>query len=128
MKKVLGWGFGILVLIVIVSGGFSDKTLIDNQESQTVQPVTEPIQAEETTVETAAPQVESESVEYAPAITQYEPEPVEAADDCDPNYSPCVPNVSYDLDCGDISFSVIVIGSDPHRFDRDNDGYGCESN
>ncbi len=47
---------------------------------------------------------------------------------CDPNYSPCVPSVSYDLDCGDISFSVKVIGTDHHRFDRDGDGYGCESN
>ena len=46
---------------------------------------------------------------------------------CDPNYTPCVPNVSYDLDCPDIGFSVNVIGSDPHRFDGDNDGYGCES-
>lgn len=47
--------------------------------------------------------------------------------DCDPNYSPCVKKVSYDLDCPDIGFSVKVIGSDPHRFDRDGDGYGCES-
>lgn len=46
---------------------------------------------------------------------------------CDSNYSPCVPNVSYDLDCGDIGFSVRVLGSDPHGFDRDRDGYGCES-
>lgn len=48
--------------------------------------------------------------------------------DCDPNYSPCIPNVSYDLDCPDIGISVSVIGSDPHGFDRDNDGYGCENN
>ena len=47
---------------------------------------------------------------------------------CDPNYSPCIPNVSYDLDCGDISTSVRVIGTDRHLFDRDGDGYGCESN
>lgn len=47
---------------------------------------------------------------------------------CDPNYSPCIPKVSYDLDCGDISTSVQVIGTDRHRFDRDGDGYGCESN
>lgn len=46
---------------------------------------------------------------------------------CDPNYSPCVPMVSYDLDCPDIGYSVTVIGSDPHRFDRDGDGHGCES-
>lgn len=46
---------------------------------------------------------------------------------CDPNYSPCVPLVSYDLDCKDIGFRVQVIGSDRHRFDRDGDGIGCES-
>ena len=47
---------------------------------------------------------------------------------CDENYSGCVPNVSYDLDCGDITGSVRVYGSDVHRFDRDGDGVGCESN
>lgn len=46
---------------------------------------------------------------------------------CDPNYSPCIPNVSYDLDCGDVRKKVQVIGTDRHRFDRDGDGYGCES-
>jgi endonuclease YncB( thermonuclease family) len=47
--------------------------------------------------------------------------------DCDPNYTPCVPNVSYDLDCGDIGFSVTVTGYDRHGFDREGDGWGCES-
>ena len=46
---------------------------------------------------------------------------------CDSNYSGCVPNVSYDLDCSDIGHSVEVYGYDSHGFDRDNDGYGCES-
>lgn len=46
---------------------------------------------------------------------------------CDPNYTPCVPNVSYDLDCPDIGFRVRVIGYDTHRFDREGDGIGCES-
>jgi len=56
------------------------------------------------------------------------PEP-STQNNCDPNYSGgCVPNVSYDLDCSDISFSVTVVGTDHHRFDRDKDGYGCESN
>lgn len=49
------------------------------------------------------------------------------ASNCDPNYSPCVPNVSYDLNCRDIGFRVRVIGSDPHGFDRDGDGVGCEA-
>ena len=48
---------------------------------------------------------------------------------CDPNYAgTCVPIVSHDLDCGDISGPVRVIGADPHRFDGDGNGYGCESN
>jgi hypothetical protein len=38
-----------------------------------------------------------------------------------------VPLVSYDLDCPDIGFSVTVIGSDPHGFDREGNGLGCES-
>jgi len=46
---------------------------------------------------------------------------------CDENYSGCVPVVSYDLDCADIGRSVRVYGYDRHGFDRDNDGYGCES-
>lgn len=46
---------------------------------------------------------------------------------CDTNYTPCIPNVTYDLDCADIGVQVTVIGSDRHKFDRDKDGYGCES-
>lgn len=57
------------------------------------------------------------------------PVPADLSEDseCDTNYSGCVPNVSYDLDCPDIGFNVVVYGSDPHGFDRDGDGYGCES-
>lgn len=61
------------------------------------------------------------------------PEPVAAAGipdpgpACDPNYSgTCVPDVGYDLDCGDIAGSVVVVGIDRHRFDGDGDGRGCE--
>lgn len=64
----------------------------------------------------------------APSATQSTPVPAVSGNNCDPNYSPCIPLVSYDLDCGDISTSVKVIGTDKHRFDREGDGYGCESN
>ena len=46
---------------------------------------------------------------------------------CDPNYSPCIRQSSSDLNCPDIGVMVRVIGRDVHRFDRDKDGYGCES-
>jgi hypothetical protein len=38
-----------------------------------------------------------------------------------------VPNSPTDLDCGDIGFTVTVVGSDPYRLDGDGDGHGCES-
>ena len=48
---------------------------------------------------------------------------------CDPSYpDSCIPSPPPDLDSPDVSqkrFSVV--GSDPHGFDRDADGIGCES-
>lgn len=61
-----------------------------------------------------------------PIVEEPEPE-VDNASGCDPNYSgTCVPQVSYDLNCDDIGGSVTVVGSDPHGFDGDGDGSGCE--
>lgn len=66
----------------------------------------------------------------AVAAAQSAPEPEAAGGgggNCDSNYSgTCVPVVSYDLNCDDIGGSVKVVGSDPHGFDGDGDGYGCE--
>jgi hypothetical protein len=49
---------------------------------------------------------------------------------CDPSYPDvCIPPYSQvgDLDCPDVPYTNFrVIGSDPHRFDRDHDGIGCE--
>lgn len=47
---------------------------------------------------------------------------------CDPSYPDvCIPPYPPDLDCGQIPFRRFrVIGSDPHGFDGDNDGVGCE--
>ncbi len=64
----------------------------------------------------------------APAIPPAAPSsPSVSSSSCSPDYSPCVPNVSYDLDCPDIGFKVQVIGVDHYRLDRDGDGIGCDS-
>ena len=49
--------------------------------------------------------------------------------DCDPSYPDvCIPPYPPDLDCGDISYrNFYVSRADPHGFDADNDGIGCES-
>jgi micrococcal nuclease len=48
---------------------------------------------------------------------------------CDPSYPDvCIAPSPPDLDCGDIPFRrFTVLPPDPHRFDGDFDGIGCES-
>ena len=48
---------------------------------------------------------------------------------CDPAYPDvCIPPPPPDLDCGDIPYrNFRVLPPDPHRFDRDKDGIGCET-
>jgi len=48
---------------------------------------------------------------------------------CDPSYPDfCIPTSPPDLDCGDIpQKKFTVLQPDPHRFDGDKDGIGCES-
>jgi micrococcal nuclease len=59
------------------------------------------------------------------------PEPVyeESARSCDSSYPDfCIPPPPPDLDCDDIGAKdFTVYYPDPHGFDRDNDGIGCES-
>lgn len=53
-------------------------------------------------------------------------EPVE---DCDPSYPDlCISPDEYDLDCDDVEETDFVVeGDDPHGFDADLDGIGCET-
>ncbi len=53
---------------------------------------------------------------------------VEPEINCDPSYPDfCIPPWPPDLDCKDVPSNFRVVGEDPHGFDRDNDGIGCES-
>lgn len=47
---------------------------------------------------------------------------------CHPSYpTVCIPPPPPDLDCGDIPYrNFTVLPPDPHNFDSDNDGIGCE--
>ena len=47
---------------------------------------------------------------------------------CSPAYpNVCIPNPEPDLDCGKISYKRFkVLPPDPHMFDSDGDGIGCE--
>lgn len=46
---------------------------------------------------------------------------------CDPSYPDfCIPSPPPDLNCGDIRQEFTVLQPDPHDFDRDLDGRGCD--
>ena len=62
-----------------------------------------------------------------PAPQPPDPDPPPSV--CDPSYpTVCIPPPPPDLDCGDIVHrNFTVIGADPHRFDGNNDGIGCQS-
>jgi len=51
-----------------------------------------------------------------------------AASGCDPSYpTVCIPPPPPDLDCGDISYTnFTVLPPDPHHFDGNHNGVGCE--
>jgi micrococcal nuclease len=65
-----------------------------------------------------------EEPKYEPPKATPTPEP-----SCDPSYPDvCIAPYPPDLNCGDIPYKNFkVVGSDPHGFDGDNDGIGCES-
>jgi len=80
---------------------------------------------------TMEPTVEAPTPE--PAVEAPPPEPEaapadEPASNCDPAYpDSCIPPPPPDLDCGDIGErDFTVLAPDPHGFDREGDGIGCE--
>jgi micrococcal nuclease len=58
-----------------------------------------------------------------------QPSPSPPAANCDPSYpTVCIPPPPPDLDCGQIPHrNFKVLPPDPHRFDGDRDGVGCET-
>jgi micrococcal nuclease len=56
------------------------------------------------------------------------PPPPTPSGRCDPSYPDvCIAPPPPDLDCADVPYQNFrVVGADPHRFDGDRDGIGCE--
>ncbi|HEU0303295.1 MAG TPA: thermonuclease family protein [Gaiellaceae bacterium] len=69
----------------------------------------------------------SHQVETRP--TDSTPRPVTPRSGCDPSYpTVCIPPYPPDLDCADVPHKRFkVVGTDPHGFDGDRDGVGCET-
>ena len=74
-------------------------------------------------------QITSDPVQRQPTQSQpTQSQQVQSQNQCDLSYpSVCIPPYPPDLDCGEIGYSNFrVIQPDPHGFDRDQDGIGCE--
>jgi micrococcal nuclease len=54
--------------------------------------------------------------------------PTRSRPGCDPSYpTVCIPPPPPDLDCADVPYTNFAVrGNDPHAFDGDGDGIGCE--
>jgi micrococcal nuclease len=65
----------------------------------------------------------------APLASSPAPAAPAARGNCEPSYPDvCIPPGPPDLDCGDVSYRRFrVLAPDPHRFDADGDGIGCET-
>ena len=63
---------------------------------------------------------------YVPPVQTVIPPPV---GNCDPSYpTVCIPPPPPDLNCGDIPYrNFTVLPPDPHHFDGNHDGIGCQS-
>lgn len=72
---------------------------------------------------------ETQPASSRPAAAAAPVAPQPFAGNCDPSYPDvCIPRAPPDLNCPDVSHRDFrVVGSDPHGFDRDRDGIGCES-
>jgi micrococcal nuclease len=57
------------------------------------------------------------------------PRPLVPRSGCDPSYpTVCIPPYPPDIDCSDVPHKRFkVVGTDPHGFDGDRDGIGCET-
>jgi len=85
-----------------------------------------------TTLEVAQRQAQTLKVGLWLATPEIYVPPITGADNsgnCDPSYpGVCIAPAPPDLDCGDIPYRRFqVLPPDPHNFDRDGDGVGCES-
>jgi len=89
------------------------QQILQQSPEPTQQQVTEPIQQ----------QVPAPGFEDVPEMI------VESENTCDPSYPDvCIPPWPPDLDCGEIRYTNFkVLQDDPHGFDGDKDGIGCES-
>lgn len=102
-------------LPLIIRGGDAPPATATPESSPTATPETPP-------TPTFTP-------EPPPPTATPEPPPPTASPNCHPSYpTVCIPPPPPDLNCGDIPYNnFMVLPPDPHNFDGNNNGIGCET-
>ena len=113
--KIFGIIVGIFVIFTIVGIAYESATglnMLTGEKKTSGAGADKWIQEETTPQSTSSSSIPSQTNEKL----------------CDPSYPTlCILPNSPDIDCSEISYSNFrVLEPDPHGFDRDNDGIGCE--
>jgi len=116
----------ILTPIVSVSVSPTTFTVLTTAEGGTSVQITTTTLHQTTTYSTT--HVATSSATLYTSATTYRPTST-ARSNCDPSYpTVCIPPPPPDLDCKDIPYrNFVVLPPDPHHFDGDGDGIGCET-
>jgi hypothetical protein len=137
-RFVAATAVGVLFFAACANGSEVSSSAPDETSTATVAPPTSttttslPPPPPTTTVQPPPPQPQPTTEQQAaPPPPVAEPAPQE---ECDPNYTGCVPISSDDVDCAGGSGNgpeyadgpVDVIGSDIYDLDHDKDGVACE--
>ncbi len=109
---VLGFWGGIGALIYNNSNTSTESLVPVDQSIIQEEQIIEPYSTIEDDIDTV---IESENSSSYSSLS-----------DCNENYSGCVEDSEFDLDCIDVDGEVEVIGYDEYRLDGDGDGWGCE--
>jgi len=132
-----GWVIGIILTLIMFAWwipflvmpfafmGIDHQQIEQQMEQQTQQRIGQQAlqQREQQVQEPIQQQVPAPGFEDVPEMI------VELENNCDPSYPDvCIPPYPPDLDCGEIEYSNFkVLQPDPHGFDHNKDGIGCES-
>lgn len=121
----VGRSIAVVVLVgTLTSCSDDNETSIATDETTTTTEAT-------TTTTTTAPPLTTTTTALRTTTTGPPTTTTAAAQqrDCDPSYPDvCIASPPPDLDCPDVQYKNFrVVNGDPHGFDRDNDGIGCES-
>ncbi len=131
-----GWIIGIILTVIDIAWWIPfmlipfafmgvDQQIEQQMEQQTQQRIGQQAlqQREQQAPEPVQQQVPAPGFEDVPEMI------VESEINCDPSYpTVCIPPWPPDLDCGEIRYvNFEVLQDDPHGFDGDKDGIGCES-